>query len=73
MKRHTIQSTFSLALGAACAATTAAETFPNRTTLPIPEPQYPDEYCRSTPDELRKLQHDLRSQTGSSFWNVIKG
>ena len=42
MKRSAAQFTFSLALGAACATTAAAQMTPSdRTVLPIPEPQYP--------------------------------
>src|SRR5512136_782534 len=41
MKRKVVHATFGLALGAACAATSAAQPALDRTTLPIPEPQYP--------------------------------
>ena len=41
MKRKYALSAFSLALGTAYAATAAAQTAPDRTTLPIAEPQYP--------------------------------
>ncbi len=41
MKRKTAYSVFGLALGTACAATAAAQTEPDRTALPIPEPQIP--------------------------------
>ncbi len=41
MKRNAVSTTISVALTAACAATAAAQTAPDRTTLPIPEPQYP--------------------------------
>ena len=35
-------SMFSLALGTVCAATAVAQTGPDRTTLPIQEPKYPN-------------------------------
>jgi len=41
MKRRTAYSVFGLALSTACAATAAAQTEPDRTALPIPEPQIP--------------------------------
>lgn len=41
MKLKAVQTTFSLALTAACAATAGAETTADRTVLPIPEPNYP--------------------------------
>jgi arylsulfatase A-like enzyme len=41
MKRKSIEAAFSLALGAACAATAGAQTVQDRTQLPIPEPKYP--------------------------------
>jgi arylsulfatase A-like enzyme len=41
MKRKSIEAAFSLALGAACAATAGAQTVPDRTQLPIHEPTYP--------------------------------
>ena len=42
MKHCTVRATFSLVLGTACAATASAQTAPDRTTLPIPEPRYPN-------------------------------
>jgi arylsulfatase A-like enzyme len=42
MKQSTVRATFSLLLGTACAATASAQTVPDRTTLPIPEPRYPN-------------------------------
>jgi arylsulfatase len=41
MNRKTVHSVVSLAVGAAYAATAAAQTVPDRTTLPIHEPEYP--------------------------------
>jgi arylsulfatase A-like enzyme len=41
MKRKTLYNVVSLALGTACAATAAAQTVPDRTQLPIREPDYP--------------------------------
>ena len=41
MDRNAVSTTISMALTAACAATVAAQTGPDRTVLPIPEPQYP--------------------------------
>ena len=41
MKSKTMYSVFSLALGTACAATATAQMVPDRTLLPIPEPDYP--------------------------------
>jgi arylsulfatase A-like enzyme len=41
MKRKTAYRALGIALGTACAATAAAQADPDRTTLPIPEPQYP--------------------------------
>jgi arylsulfatase A-like enzyme len=41
MKRRTTYSILGLALSTACAATAAAQTEPDRTSLPIPEPQIP--------------------------------
>jgi arylsulfatase len=41
MKRRTAYSVFGLALSTACAATAAAQSEPDRTALPIPEPQIP--------------------------------
>ena len=41
MKRKTVSSALGFAFSAVCAATTAAQTEPDRTTLPIPEPQSP--------------------------------
>ncbi len=41
MKRRTGYSMLGLALSTACAATAAAQAEPDRTTLPIPEPQIP--------------------------------
>lgn len=41
MKRKTIGATFGLALSATLAATAGAQTMPDRTALPIPEPNYP--------------------------------
>ena len=41
MKRKTAYSLFGLALSTACAATAAAQAEPDRTALPIPEPQIP--------------------------------
>ena len=41
MKRRTAYSVFGLALSTACAATAAAQSEPDRTALPIPEPRYP--------------------------------
>ena len=41
MKCNTVHATLSLVLGATCAATAGAQTMPDRTTLPIPEPKYP--------------------------------
>jgi arylsulfatase A-like enzyme len=41
MDRNVVSTTISVALTAACAASAAAQTVPDRTTLPIHEPQYP--------------------------------
>ncbi len=41
MKRNAVNLTIGVALSAACAATAAAQTAIDRTTLPIPEPKYP--------------------------------
>jgi arylsulfatase len=41
MKRTAANMTIGVALMAACAATAAAQTAPDRTTLPIPEPKHP--------------------------------
>jgi len=41
MKRKTVQSMLGLTLGAACAATAAADAGMDRTELPIPYPNYP--------------------------------
>jgi arylsulfatase len=41
MKCNTVRATLSLALGTACAATAAAQSVLDRTTLPIPEPKIP--------------------------------
>jgi arylsulfatase len=41
MNKRNLQSFVSLAVGAAYAATAAAQTVPDRTTLPIHEPEYP--------------------------------
>ena len=41
MNRNAVSTTISVALTAACAAAVAAQTAPDRTTLPIHEPQYP--------------------------------
>jgi len=41
MNKKSSFSMLSLALGTACAATALAQTGPDRTTLPIPEPKYP--------------------------------
>jgi len=41
MKRTAMHGMISLAVGTACAATAAAQTAPDRTTLPIPEPKFP--------------------------------
>ena len=41
MKNSIVRATFSVALGTACAATAGAQTAPDRTTLPIAEPNYP--------------------------------
>ena len=41
MNRKTLSTTISVALTTACAATAVAQTVPDRTTLPIHEPQYP--------------------------------
>jgi arylsulfatase A-like enzyme len=50
MKRKVVNATFSLALGAACAATGAAQPALDRTALPVPEPHYP----KSTVLDARK-------------------
>ena len=42
MKHCNVRATFSLLLGTACAATASAQTVPDRTTLPIPDPRYPN-------------------------------
>jgi arylsulfatase A-like enzyme len=41
MSRSGVQTTIGVVLTTACAATAAAQTVPDRTTLPIPEPQHP--------------------------------
>ena len=41
MKRDLFNTTISVALTAVCAATSGAQTGPDRTTLPIPEPKFP--------------------------------
>ena len=41
MNRNAVSTTISVALTAVCAATAAAQTAPDRTVLPIHEPQYP--------------------------------
>ena len=41
MNRNAVSTTISVALTAACAVTAAAQTAPDRTTLPIQEPKYP--------------------------------
>ena len=41
MKCSSLQVVFSLALGAACTAAAGAQSIPDRTVLPIPEPEYP--------------------------------
>jgi hypothetical protein len=41
MQRNVLTTTVGVALAAACAATAAAQTAPDRTTVPIPEPKYP--------------------------------
>ena len=41
MRRLAANTTIGVALTAACAATASAQTAPDRTTLPIPEPQHP--------------------------------
>src|SRR5512136_2704463 len=50
MKRKVVHATLGLALGAACAATAVAQPALDRTTLPIPEPQY----SKSTVFDARK-------------------
>ncbi len=49
MKRNAVNLTIGVALSAACAASAAAQTAIDRTTLPIPEPKYP----RSTVLDVR--------------------
>jgi arylsulfatase len=41
MNRNAVSTTISVALTAVCAATAAAQTVPDRTVMPIHEPQYP--------------------------------
>src|SRR5512143_1139670 len=41
MNRIALNITMSIALTAVCIATATAQTVPDRTVLPIPEPQYP--------------------------------
>lgn len=41
MSPHAAPTTVGVVLAAACAATAAAQTAPDRTVLPIPEPKYP--------------------------------
>jgi len=42
MKRNALNTTIGVALSAVCAASASAQTGPDRTTLPIPEPRYPN-------------------------------
>src|SRR5512137_188848 len=41
MNRHAVKTTIGITLGAFCAGTAAAQTGPDRTVLPIHEPQNP--------------------------------
>src|SRR5512144_2262453 len=41
MRRNTTYSSLTIALSAVCAAAASVQTSPDRTTLPIPEPEYP--------------------------------
>ena len=65
MKRKVVHATLGLALGAACAATAAAQPVLDRTTLPIPEPQHP----KSTVLDARKAtpppRFDVKAPAGA--------
>ena len=71
MKRKVVHATFGLALGAACAATGAAQPALDRTALPVPEPQYP----KSTVLDARKAtpppRFDVKAPSGAPNVLVI--
>jgi len=52
MSPYAVPTTVGVALAAACAATAGAQTAPDRTTLPIPEPKYQPEQVKIITAEI---------------------
>ena len=65
MKGKTVLSAVSLAVGAAYAATAAAQTVPDRTTLPIPEPKYPPSTVLDVRDAKAPPRFEVRAPDGA--------
>ena len=65
MKRKTAYSVFSFALGTACATTAAAQTAPDRMTLPLPEPQYPHSTVLDVRDTAPPAHFEVKAPKGA--------
>ena len=65
MKRKTAYSVFSFALGTACATTAAAQTAPDRMTLPLPEPQYPHSTVLDVRDTAPPAHFEVKAPEGA--------
>jgi arylsulfatase A-like enzyme len=69
MDKKSSFSMLSLALGTACAATALAQTGPDRTTLPIREPQYPKSTVLDVRNAKTPPQYEVKAPAGAP--NVV--
>jgi arylsulfatase A-like enzyme len=65
MKSKTMYGVFSLALGTACAATATAQMVPDRTVLPIPEPDYPHSTVLDARDATPPQRFEVKAPAGA--------
>ena len=65
MKRKTLSATFCVALTAVCTATAGAQTNPDRTKLPIPEPSFPHSTVLDARNATPPERFEVRAPDGA--------
>jgi len=71
MERNVVSTTISVALTAAFAATAVAQPVPDRTTLPIHEPQYPHSIVLDVRNATPPPWFEVRAPAGALKLNYL--